>query len=141
MTQIPQAGWYRDPTSTYEYRYWDGGGWTERVSTGGTAGTDPNPLDSTVAATPPAPGSAAPSPPAAAPAPSVQVTQSGGGGSSFGTIIGVVIAVVAIVVLIVVLVAIAGDGDSSDASVPAVDTPVETEAPAPTEAPATTAGS
>ena len=134
MTQIQPAGWYRDPTSTYEYRYWDGGGWTERVSTGGTSGTDPNPLDPTVAITPPAPGTAAPKQPAAPP--SVQVTQSGGGGSSFGTIIGVVFAVVAVVVLIVVLVALAGDDDSSsDTEVPAIETPVETEAPAPTEAP------
>ena len=137
MTQNQPAGWYRDPTKTYEYRYWDGGGWTERVSTGGTSGTDPNPLDPTVAVTPPAPGSAAPSQPAAPP-PSVQVTQSGGGGSSFGTIIGVVFAVVAVVVLIVVLIALASDDDSSsDTEVPAIETPVETEAPAP----ATTAGS
>lgn len=35
------AGWYADPSSRYELRYWDGGQWTEHVSRGGQQFTDP----------------------------------------------------------------------------------------------------
>lgn len=34
------AGWLADPVSRYEHRYWDGGKWTEHVSTGGVQSTD-----------------------------------------------------------------------------------------------------
>ena len=27
-------GWYRDPTSRYQLRYWDGAAWSEHVTTG-----------------------------------------------------------------------------------------------------------
>jgi ribonuclease E len=35
------AGWYADPSSRYELRYWDGNQWTEHVSRGGQQFTDP----------------------------------------------------------------------------------------------------
>lgn len=35
------AGWYADPSSRYELRYWDGTQWTEHVSRGGQQFTDP----------------------------------------------------------------------------------------------------
>lgn len=35
------AGWYADPSSRYELRYWDGTTWTEHVSRGGQQFTDP----------------------------------------------------------------------------------------------------
>jgi Protein of unknown function (DUF2510) len=35
------AGWYADPSSRYELRYWDGAQWTEHVSRGGQQFTDP----------------------------------------------------------------------------------------------------
>jgi hypothetical protein len=123
MTQASAPGWYRDPTGSYEFRYWDGSRWTNQVSTGGTAGADPNPLDLSVATTPPAPGSAAPGSQPGAP-PQIQVTQKGGG-SSIGSIVGVILGIVAIVILIFVLMNLSGDDDA--------DSP--TEPPATTEAP------
>ena len=122
MTQPPK-GWYTDPTSEYQYRYWNGTQWTNQVSSSGTTLNDPNAMDPSAAATPPAPGSEAASPPQADVAPTVQVTQKSGG---FGTVIGVIVAIVAIVILIVVL--MNQDGDDSPTS--------DTEAPAP--APVTT---
>ena len=122
MTQ-PSKGWYTDPTSEYQYRYWNGTQWTNQVSSSGTTLNDPNAMDPSAAATPPAPGSEAASPPQADVAPTVQVTQKSGG---FGTVIGVIVAIVAIVILIVVL--MNQDGDDSPTS--------DTEAPAP--APVTT---
>ena len=35
------AGWYPDPSSRFELRYWDGTRWTEHVSRGGQQSTDP----------------------------------------------------------------------------------------------------
>ena len=35
------AGWYADPSSRYELRYWDGTQWTEHVSRAGQQFTDP----------------------------------------------------------------------------------------------------
>jgi hypothetical protein len=32
--------WYPDPTGRFEQRYWDGGAWTDNVSTGGTRQSD-----------------------------------------------------------------------------------------------------
>jgi hypothetical protein len=37
------AAWHPDPAGRHEQRYWDGSGWTEHVSDGGTPGTDPPP--------------------------------------------------------------------------------------------------
>ncbi|TDI38383.1 MAG: DUF2510 domain-containing protein [Acidobacteria bacterium] len=119
----PSKGWYTDPTSEYQYRYWNGTQWTNQVSSSGTTLNDPNAMDPSAAATPPAPGSEAASPPQADVAPTVQVTQKSGG---FGTVIGVIVAIVAIVILIVVL--MNQNGDDSPTS--------DTEAPAP--APVTT---
>lgn len=35
------AGWHPDPMGRHELRYWDGGAWSEHVSTGGVQATDP----------------------------------------------------------------------------------------------------
>lgn len=40
-TGAAPAGWYADPSSRYELRYWDGGQWTEHVSRAGQQYTDP----------------------------------------------------------------------------------------------------
>jgi hypothetical protein len=130
MAQQPD-GWYDDPTNQYMYRYWNGTQWTDQVSSGGTTSTDPNAMDQSAAAVPPAPGTAAPSAPQAAQPQTVQVTQKSGSG--IGAIIGVLIAVVAVVVLILVLV----NNSNSGSSTQDVETPT-TQAPATTEAPATT---
>jgi hypothetical protein len=122
MTQAP--GWYTDPTGSYSYRYWDGSGWTSQVSSGGTSGTDPNPMAADVAATPPAPGTAAQGQPAV-PQPAVQVTQSTGR-SSFGTVVAIIIGVIAIIIVIVLL----GNSSSDDDSTSTTEPPATTEAPA-----------
>ena len=125
MTQ-PSKGWYTDPTSQYQYRYWNGTQWTNQVSSSGTTLNDPNAMDPSAASTPPAPGSEAASPPQADVAPTVQVTQKSGG---FGTVIAAIVAIVAVVVLIVVLVNLSGDDSpTSDTEVPAT-APVTTVAP------------
>ena len=122
----PSKGWYTDPTSEYQYRYWNGTQWTNQVSSSGTTLNDPNAMDPSAAATPPAPGSEAASPPQADVAPTVQVTQKSGG---FGTVIAAIVAIVAVVVLIVVLVNLSGDDSpTSDTEVPAT-APVTTVAP------------
>lgn len=35
------ADWYKDPAGRYDFRYWDGGKWTENVSRAGVRFTDP----------------------------------------------------------------------------------------------------
>lgn len=127
---MSQAGWYSDPTKTYMYRYWDGTQWTNQVNSGGATNTDPNPLDPTVAATPPAPGTEA-TKATAEPQPGVQVSQqsSGGGGGFFGALIGVLIAVVLVVGLFVML----SDSDSSTTTT-APSAPATTSAPVVTTA-------
>lgn len=37
----PAPGWNPDPTGRHEYRYWDGGRWTDDVSDNGVTATDP----------------------------------------------------------------------------------------------------
>jgi hypothetical protein len=37
----PAAGWNPDPTGRHEYRYWDGGRWTDDVSDNGLTSVDP----------------------------------------------------------------------------------------------------
>jgi len=51
---LPVPGWYPDPSSLFEFRYWDGVAWTEHVSRAGVAGLSP------VIATPPAAPAARP---------------------------------------------------------------------------------
>lgn len=121
MTQAT-PGWYTDPSRVYSYRYWDGMNWTNQVSSGGTSGADPNPLDPAIASTPPAPGSAAPTMASTPPPPTVQVSQKSGSG--FGTIVGVILAILVVVALIAVVANNSGD-DSTDNT----DAPVVTEAP------------
>lgn len=42
-SSAPPFGWYPDPSTAHELRYWDGRSWTEHVSDGGTQSTDPLP--------------------------------------------------------------------------------------------------
>lgn len=37
------ASWQHDPTGRHELRWWDGAGWTSRVSSRGLTGSDPYP--------------------------------------------------------------------------------------------------
>lgn len=37
----PTPGWHPDPTGRHEYRYWEGGAWTDDVSDGGATSVDP----------------------------------------------------------------------------------------------------
>ncbi len=39
----PQPGWYADPTTTFDLRWWDGGRWTDAVVTAGVQTTSPLP--------------------------------------------------------------------------------------------------
>ena len=38
---VETAGWVPDPSGRFEFRYWDGRGWTDHVSTSGRVGADP----------------------------------------------------------------------------------------------------
>lgn len=40
-TASAPQGWYDDPSGRFQYRYWDGGQWTEHVSRDGQQYTDP----------------------------------------------------------------------------------------------------
>jgi len=42
-TDLPGAGWHRDPTGSHQLRYWNGSQWTEIVSNHGNASIDPMP--------------------------------------------------------------------------------------------------
>jgi len=135
------AGWQADPTGRHDHRYWDGTRWTENVSDGGVASTDPYegpgdaPTDPTVASEPvPAAGAAgwgdptaaqpaAPGDPTAAwpsspPPPVPPVPSAAGpigpdsGGSKRGLLIGGgVLAAVVVIVLAVLL--LGGDDDDT----------------------------
>jgi len=48
----PTPGWHPDPTGRHEYRYWEGGAWTDDVSDGGATSVDP--IDGAAAPTAPA---------------------------------------------------------------------------------------
>jgi hypothetical protein len=133
--ETPQAaGWYPDPMSRYDHRYWDGSTWTDQVSRGGIVATDPveaEPGTSSGPAPAAAPAPAATPKPRPAPAPAPQrapsfgaagaptavappqvvVVQKKGG----GCLKAIGIATVALVALIVVGVIIAAVSASNDA--------------------------
>jgi hypothetical protein len=132
MAQQP-GGWYTDPTGRYTYRYWNGTQWTTEVSSGGSALTDPNGMETNMVNTPPAPGTAAPTPPPSSTQPNVQVTQKSGGG--FGTMVGVILGIIAVIVLILVLVTTFGSDSTDTPGTPTTNAPATTSAPAPTQAP------
>jgi len=135
MANNPAAGWYQDPTSPTEGRYWDGSMWTDSVTRAGRTMTIP--IDADRAGLPPVPGSelqpptpvTAPPPATAAPV-VVNTSKSSPAGIIFG-----VLAAVLVVVLILVL---ANNSDSDDNQSPA--TPAPTEAPPATEAPPSSDG-
>ena len=69
------AGWHPDPFGRYQYRYWDGSGWTDQVSRDGIQATDP--AIPSVPGT--APGFAPPAaPPAMTPVPQYQMPPGAG---------------------------------------------------------------
>jgi hypothetical protein len=41
----PPPMWAKDPTGRHEFRYWDGGRWTDYVADDGTESRDPEPVD------------------------------------------------------------------------------------------------
>jgi hypothetical protein len=127
-------GWQPDPTGKHDHRYWDGSQWTDNVSDGGVAGTDPYEAaaaaeDATVADTPvvPAEGAAPPAPdttatwPAApaAPAPPPPYTPAGpptsggGGGSKRNLLVGGGI-LAAIAIAVIAFLALGGDDDGDE---------------------------
>jgi hypothetical protein len=73
--QMAPAGWYADPASRHENRYWDGTGWTAAVADRGVTATDPLesppplPAEAARATVPAAPTTAAPATAAPATAP------------------------------------------------------------------------
>lgn len=118
------SGWYADPTRRHAYRYWDGSRWTDQVSDGGTPGVDPVEVDAELSETPPAPGTKAPAPaePAQQPAQQrpVEVTQSSGGGTGAGVVLGVIIALVLVgAVIYFVFLSDGGDPSTSTTIAPA----------------------
>jgi len=58
--QMAPAGWYADPASRHENRYWDGTGWTAAVADRGVTATDPLESPPLPAEVSPAAGPAAP---------------------------------------------------------------------------------
>jgi hypothetical protein len=105
MNDHVTAGWSKDPTNTYIYRFWDGTTWTPQVSSAGVSALDPNPVDVAVASIPPAPGTAAPTTEPAQP--TIQVNQRSSPG------LGIVITMVLIVAVIVLVVVLnSGSGES-----------------------------
>jgi hypothetical protein len=111
-----EPGWYPDPYSRHEHRYWDGASWTDQVSDGGQVGTDP-PTEGP----PPAAEPATAATPAAAPA------AEGGRKVPVGVLALVGLGVAALVVVLVLFV-FGGDdegGTGDFAGTISEDEPVE----------------
>jgi Septum formation/Protein of unknown function (DUF2510) len=51
----PTPGWNPDPTGRHEYRYWDGGNWTDDVSDNGVTSVDPVDTPASIGGEPTAP--------------------------------------------------------------------------------------
>lgn len=136
--QHPAPGWYRDPTSPTDGRYWDGTRWTDAVSRAGQTITIP--MDAQWAEVPPVPGSelrppapVATPPPFVAPVPTPAATPGATNSKSSST--AVILSVLAVALVVVVLIVVlASNGDSDDdPAPPATDAPPATEAPPSTE--------
>jgi Fibronectin type III domain/Protein of unknown function (DUF2510) len=105
--QMAPAGWYADPASRHENRYWDGTGWTAAVADRGVTATDPLdppplPAEATPATVPAAPATAttaAATPTTAAPAAAAPVA--GRRGRPRRAVLVTVIAVLAVLGLII----------------------------------------
>ncbi|HKE74980.1 MAG TPA: DUF2510 domain-containing protein [Acidimicrobiales bacterium] len=133
----PAAGWNPDPSGRHEYRYWDGGRWTDDVSDNGVTGTDAlggggaAPGGDATAQMDPTrqfgqqPGPYAPGPDAPGGGPSGPYpSQFGSGGfppatppkkgPKPGLIIGIAAAAVALIAVVVVLAMQGGDDDKTD---------------------------
>ncbi len=128
MSNNPAPGWYQDPTSPSDGRYWDGTTWTDSVSRAGQTITIP--IDAERAALPPVPGSELQPPaPVSTPPPAQAVTV-----NSKSSPAGIIFGVLAAVLVVVLILVLANNNDSSETETPT------TEAPAPTEAPPATEG-
>lgn len=64
-----KADWYPDPAGRFEWRYWDGSGWTANVSRAGASTTDPEGVPAA-----PEPGTTPPPPPPPPGAPGASAT-------------------------------------------------------------------
>ena len=111
---LPPAGWYLDPAGQSDGRYWDGAVWTNAVARSGITLTVP--VDPTVSAVPPLPGTAI--------RPPANTATTAATNDRSPVIIGIGVMVAAL--FAVLLIAIVSNDDSPD----------ETPPPA-TEAPAT----
>jgi Protein of unknown function (DUF2510) len=126
----PTPGWQPDPTGRHEYRYWDGSSWTDDVSDGGNASTDPMgdaaptaPFDTTQPYGGGPTGPAGPEGPGGAPGygpyggsgqyPPAQPKKSG---PSTGLLVGLGVLAVALIALVAVLVIGSGDDDEDNAT-------------------------
>jgi hypothetical protein len=127
----PAPGWNPDPTGRHEYRYWDGGNWTDDVSDNGVTSVDP------VAGGAAAPGLGG-APTATGPTTQQYVPQAGGGippqdggynpygsgqlpparparsGPSTGLIVGLAAVAVAVIVGLAFILTSGGDDDGDD---------------------------
>lgn len=132
---VMPAGWYDDPTSLGEARYWDGYGWTTSINTNGVTSTAA--IEPALVGVPPVRGSefrarrtpvapVAPTPSPATPPPSPPR-------SPVGAIVAGVVGLAAIVAVVVLLTR----DDGGDTPPPVTDVPVT--APA-TDPPATATG-
>jgi hypothetical protein len=140
----PAPGWNPDPSGRHEYRYWDGGRWTDDVSDNGVTGTDAlagmaapgaeptASMDPTAQASPfgPGPGgppATGPYPPGPGTGPYAPQYGSGSGqgfppatppksGPKTGLIVGIAAAAVALIAVVVVIAMQGGDDDNKTAT-------------------------
>ena len=121
---LPAAGWYLDPAGVADGRYWDGAAWTNAVARSGITLTVP--VDPTVSAVPPLPGTSIRPPANTAMSPDPK------GRSPALVGVGVMIAALLVVLLIAV---INGNGSGDETPPPATEAPATN--PSAQEPPAT----
>jgi Protein of unknown function (DUF2510) len=130
------AGWYADPSTRNDHRYWDGSAWTDQVSRGGVQGIDPlqpQPVQP-VAASTPAPPTARPNPlPPSAVSPIATAPQ--GKKRPVYTRWWFIVGAVVVVLLIIAAAAGGGSDDTNDAATDDASTTTTTSTGAPAATP------
>lgn len=121
--QMP-AGWYDDPMSIGDARYWDGVGWTTSINTDGITSTAA--IEPALVGIPPVQGSQFRAQRRAAPAPTptpITMTQSSQR-SPLGAVLAAVVVIVLVVAVVVLITRDDGGGDTPSTDVPRTDSPV-----------------